>query len=285
MAVLAKAFVAMAAFFAVAVATNNANTTTATTTTTETTFTTSATTATTTTATIDTSATGANMTSTATATTTATTTTAATTETVTSTITYPQGTQTQEQVEGEIGITITGDCAAFCSDPVVITSWQETVASVAGSGIDANNVDVTLTHTCNRRLEGLSMRKGSLGAGRRLSGAVKVAYRITIPSGAGVAANTVTAAITSQSTGDWDAEVASKLVAAGVSASTYAVTVQSVQAPTINVVTITTTGTSTTATVTLPGAGIDSSAFLRKAFSSAHLWGLIALFAANHFFA
>jgi len=276
MAVLAKAFVAMAACFAVAFA-NNSTSSTVTTTTTLTIFTTSTP--------------GGGTTSTLAGNATTDTTTVTTTTIVTTT------NELQQKVEGNVGLTITGDCSAFCSSADVQLSWQKTMAAAAGSGVEYTMVDVTLTHTCTRRLGGLSTRKDSYssGAARRLAGAVNVAYEINIPAGSTVAVNDVKDAITATSTSALSTSFASKLVAEGVSSSTYAVTVLSVSTPSVSAVTTTATATTTTTvgavtttatttTMTLP-AGVDSSAFLRKAFSSAHLWGLIALFAANHFFA
>jgi len=269
MAVLAQVFVAMAALSALALANNltagggnGSLTTTATTTETLTTFTptTSKTssTATTTTAT-------SNVSAPSTATTTATTT------------ADPNAVQFTEQVVGTMSLTITGDCAAFVNDSSVILACAKSIATVAS--VNYTFVSVLLSHTCSRRMS--EFQQGTSALRRRLGGAVVVDYTIDLPVGSSISGASVSSFINATNLTSWSSTLAAKLAAEGVNASAYTVTVSAVAIPTVVTVTMTTTMT----TLEALSDGIDSSAFFRKAFSMAHLWGLFLLLMANKFFA
>mmetsp|Transcript_73039 Transcript_73039/g.156446 ORF Transcript_73039/g.156446 Transcript_73039/m.156446 type:complete len:278 (-) Transcript_73039:275-1108(-) len=277
MAVLAKVFVAMAALFAVAFANNSTNANATVTVTETTTLTTTVTVFSTTATTTPSGPSGPTVTVT----------------TATLTTTDPNATETTTTLPaehfkaliGSIGITITGDCQAFVTSDAVNSAWVSTIASV--SSVQESMVTVFLSHTCSSR----RLHVRSLSKARRLDGDVLVSYTITIPAGQSYDVNTISNAITTTSATAWTNQATAKLQSAGI--TVFGVTVNTVSTPSVAVVTTTetttpsVTGTTVTATttMTLPAAGIDSSAFFRKAFSSAHLWALIVLFAANHFFA
>jgi len=219
-----------------------------------------------------------NATTTATATLTATTTGTTTTtftETITNTITTTAagGVQMTQQITGTISMTITGNCATFISDPDVGTAFTKAIAGVAS--VDKSWVDVVLSHTCSRRMS----EWGEKIHGRRLGGSVVATYTITFPVGTSVTTSSVVNAITSTTDSAWTTTVAAKLTDEGVSA--YSVTVTGTSTPQLSTVPVT---TRTTTTTTLQSA-LDSSAFLHKAFSSAHLTGLLILLVSSKLFA
>jgi len=176
-------------------------------------------------------------------------------------------------------MSISGNCDAFVTNPNTISAFTKAVHSLCGanSGVSETDIAITLSHTCSsrRRLENGRVAR------RLSSGTVTATYVITLPQG--VSAASVKAVLPSggSAVSSWQAAVNQGLSAVGL--STFTVTVTSVVDPTVvnldTTVTITSTSTSTLE------AGVDSSAFLQKAFSSAHLWGLIVLFGANHVFA
>jgi len=278
MAVLARVFVVMAACCVVALGNNatNATTSTATSTTTlSTTYTTSATATATATATV-TITTGDITSNDVNSTTTGASTTATTTT----------GAPFQHQISGTITMQITGDCAAFVSDDKVIAAFMGSIASIAN--VSSSWVTVTLSHTCSsRRMSELHGGKSALR--RRLGGAVIATYTITFPVGSSVTSATASVSlIEGTSTASWSSTLATELVDQGVSSSAYTVTITEVATPsvgTVTVTTVTTTSTLTLTTILNLESGVDSSAFSHKAFSTAHLVGLLLVFVSSKLFA
>lgn len=204
----------------------------------------------------------------------------ATTSTVTTTSSYGAGvtstvtatttaTQVQETITGTITLTVTGSCQAFVTDPDVKTAMTNTVAAVAD--VPAGYVDISFSHSC-------SSRRLSVGRARRLDGTVTVTYTIALPVGYATSGSTISSRITGASTASWTSTLAQKLADAGVTG--FTVTVSAVSTPTLGTVLAFTTSTSTTTIQ----AGVDSSALTTKVLSPAHLWALLAVFAATKLF-
>lgn len=187
-----------------------------------------------------------------------------TTTTVT-TSTYTQ--ETQVQITGTLTLQVTGSCIAFCNEADVKAAVESTIANV--TGISSSFVSVVLTHSCGSRRLSVASRS------RRLDGAVTVTYTITLPVGSSLNGATIAGLITGTSLEQWTTILREALSAAGVVGFTVDVTGRSV--PVVGIVSAFTTTTETTTM----GSGMDSSALIRAALSSAHLWALLAVLAAN----
>mmetsp|Transcript_77768 Transcript_77768/g.174344 ORF Transcript_77768/g.174344 Transcript_77768/m.174344 type:complete len:408 (-) Transcript_77768:279-1502(-) len=213
-------------------------------------------------------------TATTTATTTGTTTiTETTTETVTATLTERGDRETV--LSGYIILTIP-NAQAFMDDTKAVTAFKEAVAETVS--VPTSWVDLVFHLGLKRRL---SDTDGSAHLRRLQSNKLTVDYTITIPGsaekpttglGSDVNAASINTALVTEIYNSFTATLQAKLVAAGVTAGTYTITTEKINAPVITLKTFT-----TTSTMTNPDLEDDSLAFTRVPLSLAHALALLAV--------
>mmetsp|Transcript_17425 Transcript_17425/g.38420 ORF Transcript_17425/g.38420 Transcript_17425/m.38420 type:complete len:411 (+) Transcript_17425:96-1328(+) len=221
-----------------------------------------------------------NTTNATTGTTTATTTTTVTTtitetatETVTATLTERGDRETV--LSGYIILTIP-NAQAFMDDTKAVDAFKEAVAETVS--VPTSWVDLVFHLGLKRRL---SDTDGGAHLRRLQSNKLTVDYTITIPGsaekpttglGSDVNAASINTALVTEIYSGFTAKLEAKLIAAGVTAGTYSIVTEKINAPIITLKTIT-----TTTTITNPDLEDDSLAFTRVPLSLAHALALLAV--------
>mmetsp|Transcript_109750 Transcript_109750/g.224250 ORF Transcript_109750/g.224250 Transcript_109750/m.224250 type:complete len:414 (+) Transcript_109750:92-1333(+) len=221
-----------------------------------------------------------NTTNATTGTTTATTTTTVTTtitetatETVTATLTERGDRETV--LSGYIILTIP-NAQAFMDDTKAVDAFKEAVAETVS--VPTSWVDLVFHLGLKRRL---SDTDGGAHLRRLQSNKLTVDYTITIPGsaekpttglGSDVNAASINTALVTEIYSGFTSKLEAKLIAAGVTAGTYSIVTEKINAPIITLKTIT-----TTTTITNPDLEDDSLAFTRVPLSLAHALALLAV--------
>mmetsp|Transcript_17421 Transcript_17421/g.38410 ORF Transcript_17421/g.38410 Transcript_17421/m.38410 type:complete len:411 (+) Transcript_17421:96-1328(+) len=201
------------------------------------------------------------------------TTTGTATETVTNTLTERGDVETV--LTGYIILTIP-NAQAFMDDTKAVDAFKEAVAETVS--VPTSWVDLVFHLGLKRRL---SDTDGGAHLRRLQSNKLTVDYTITIPGsaekpttglGSDVNAASINTALVTEIYSGFTAKLEAKLIAAGVTAGTYSIVTEKINAPIITLKTIT-----TTTTITNPDLEDDSLAFTRVPLSLAHALALLAV--------
>lgn len=120
-----------------------------------------------------------------------------------------------ESVAGSMTVEVQGDVAAFIADPAVKMGFRQGIADI----VSAPSSAVTVALSVARRL----------GEARRLAGAVKVDYNITMPAGRDATA--AAAAISATPPAEMAVAVSKAIAAASGGASNYSMTITEAPTP------------------------------------------------------